>query len=124
MTTADERVHILKMIGEGKISPSEGIRLLELGVSEPQSQPAEKTAKAPSWLHVQVTDISTGKVRVNVRLPVNLINAGLKMGAKLSTEIENMDMSQIAEYIRSGYTGPVLDVLVEDEEEHVQIFLE
>jgi hypothetical protein len=124
MMDAKERIRILKLIEEGKVSPAEGVRLLEQGQTEPQSHAAENPSTGPRWLRVLVTDTESGKTRVNVRLPVNLVNAGVKLGAHLSTAVEEIDMDQIREYIRRGFTGQVLDVFDDEEDERVQIILE
>jgi hypothetical protein len=124
MVTANARIQVLKMIEEGKITASEGVRLLEQGEAEPGVGVNGNSATAPRWLHVLVTDTSSGKTRVNVRLPANLINAGVKLGARLATEMDGLNMEQISESIRNGYTGPVIDVVDDEDQEHVQIFLE
>jgi len=127
MTVSDERLRVLKMIEDGEISASDGIRMLDdvASPSEPQkTETRVENSQAARWIHVMVTDSYTGKARVNVRLPVNLINTGIKMGAHLSTEVDMLDMQQINDYIRRGVTGQVLDVLDDEEGERVQIFLE
>lgn len=86
---------------------------------------AQTVSNEPArWIHVLVTDLDTGKARVNIRMPVNLVNTGIKMGAHLSTEVNVLDVQQINEYVKNGVTGQVLDVLDDDEGERVQIFLE
>jgi hypothetical protein len=124
MVNDSERIKILKMIEEGKISPAEGVRLLEQGETGSRPPAAEASPAGPRWLRVLVTDTLSGKAKVNVRLPVNLVNAGVKLGARLSTEMDEVNMEQISESIRNGYTGVVLDVVNTDEDEHVQISLE
>jgi hypothetical protein len=124
MANDSERIQILKMIEEGKISPAEGVRLLERGEASPKTSADEVSANGPRWLHVLITDATTGKTRVNVRLPVNLVNAGVKLGARLSTEMDEFNMEQISESIRNGYTGTVIDMVDDNEDEHVQIILE
>ncbi len=73
---------------------------------------------------VRVTDTDSGKTRVNVRLPVGLIRAGVKMGAKFAPEIEGMDIEQLMTFINSGEIGQVVDVLDEEDGEHVEVFIE
>lgn len=131
MPSAEERLRVLKMIETGQISPEEGVHLLagnepSQAPAQETSQPQESTGHAPTarWLRVLVTDITSGKTKVNVRLPANLLHAGARLGARLSTQIDGVDMGQLGEYIRDGYTGQVLDVLDEDENEHVQVYLE
>jgi hypothetical protein len=124
MITGSERINILKMIEEGKISPAEGVRLLEQGETGSKLPAAETKEGRPRWLRVLVTDTTTGKASVNVKLPINLVDAGVKLGARLSIAMEGQTMEQVNKSIRDGYFGMVLDVVNDDQDERVQIFLE
>lgn len=132
MASVEERMQILKMIQEGKISAEEGARLLEVleRVNKPsQSKPGDtSSSNAPHgparWMRVRVTDTKTGKARVNVRMPVSLIKSGLKMGARFSPEVEGLDMSQLMAFIDSGEVGQVVDVCDEEDGEHVEVYIE
>lgn len=130
MPTSEERLRVLQMIQDGKISAEEGIRLLESLDSMAQAG-TEKTAGAATttgrgarWFRVRVTDTGTGKTRVNVRLPVNVLSAGMKMGARFSPEVEGLDMDQLMSLIQAGATGQVLDVIDDEDGERVEVFLE
>jgi hypothetical protein len=130
MATSEERLKILRMIQEGKITAEEGIQLmqaLETGKAPAPkipAIPAQPIARSARYLRVRVTDTNTGKVRVNIRLPISVVNAGIKMGARFSPEIEGIEISQLLEYIHSGETGQVLDVFDEEDGEHVEVFIE
>lgn len=130
MPTSEERLRVLQLIQDGKISAEEGIRLLE-SLDSAALAAAAKPAGAPvascrgaRWFRVRVTDTNTGKTRVNVRLPVNVLNAGVKMGARFSPEVEGLDMGQLMNLIQAGATGQVLDVIDDEDGEHVEVFLE
>ncbi|HSV86346.1 MAG TPA: hypothetical protein VLH85_07215 [Levilinea sp.] len=130
MATSEERLKILRMIQEGKITAEEGILLmaaLDKGKPPASGIPpivAQPVSRNPRYLHVRVTDTDTGKVRVNIRLPISVINAGIKMGARFSPEIEGLDIDQLMDYIHSGETGEILDVFDEKDGEHVEVFIE
>jgi hypothetical protein len=130
MTTAEERLKILRMIQEGKITAEEGIQLMDALEKDPTpptppgSSAGTGAGKGGRWMRVRITDTTTGKTRVDLRLPVNLVNAGMKMGARFSPGIEGMDMSQILQHVNTGETGQVVDVFDEDDGEHVEIFIE
>lgn len=121
MAADSERVKILEMIQEGRISAAEGIALLEKCEAQPHA--AEMPTQGPRWLHVVVTDVVSGKTHVNVRMPVSLINAGSKLGVHLHSELNGMNMDEVREMIREGYVGTVLDITDEDDE-RVQLVLE
>jgi hypothetical protein len=132
MTTPEERMRILKMIQDGKITAEEGAHLIQ--ALDTQKQPSNAGAgeaspqqggpKGSRWFRVRVTDTNTGKTRVNVRLPVSLIHAGMKMGARFSPEVEGLDMDQLTQFINSGEVGKVVDVIDDEDGEHVEVFIE
>jgi hypothetical protein len=132
MATAEERMQILKMIQEGKISAEQGVQLLE-AVEEGVRKTSKSRAGAPvsppgggpgKWFRVQVTDTNSGKTRVNVRLPVSLINAGIKMGARFAPQVEGLDAEMLMQHLNSGETGRIIDVYNDEQGEHVEVFIE
>jgi hypothetical protein len=130
MATSNERLKILKMVQEKKISAEEGIELLDL-ISEknpkgnnPIPDSETQTRTPAQWFRVVVTDTLSGKTRVNVRLPVSLVNAGMKMGARFSPQIDGLDRKQLLDFLQSGTTGKVIDVLDDDGGEHVEVYIE
>jgi hypothetical protein len=127
MVTSLERLKILKMIQENKITPNEGLQLLEaLGEDKSISTAADLTmnAKGARFLRVRVTDTETGKQKVNIRLPIGVVNTGIKIGAKFSTQVHGLDEKQLIEMINSGEIGQIVDVMDDKDHEHVEIFLE
>lgn len=141
MVTLEERMRVLEILKEGKISPEAAAQLLEAMDAEPPqpyappppvspaapsafaSPPSEPGQKA-RFLRVKVTDTGTGRPRVNVRIPVSLVNLGLKLGARYAPEVEGLDMAQMLQAVQAGEQGPLVDVYDHDDGEHVEVFLE
>lgn len=134
MITADERMKVLEMIRQGKLSPEAAAQLLQAMESD-QPQPAasverqsevvsQRAAGNGKWLHVRVTDTDSGRPRVNVRLPLKLVNLGMKLGARYAPEIEGIDIAALLEAAQLGEAGPFVDVYDEDDGEHVEVFIE
>ena len=127
MATAEERMRILKMIDEGKISAEEGAKLLS-ALNESRRGPnppmPPRAAGAARWLRVRVTDVNTGRSKATVQIPLALMESGMKIGAHFAPEVEGVDMSTIMEALRSGMTGKIVDVIDEKDGEHVEIFVE
>jgi hypothetical protein len=126
MATSEERMQILKMIEDGKISASDGAELLRALDRDQNAKAAEplKGASAPRWFRVRVTDLATGKSKVSVNIPMGLVNVGMKMGARFAPEMEGVDFDEITAAVRSGASGKVMDVIDEEEGERVEIFVE
>lgn len=123
MATSEERLKILKMIEEHRISPEEGARLLAaLAKAERRRMPASSGENR--WLRVRVTDIESGKTAVNINLPVSLVNVGLRMGARFVPEMEGVSMSELQESIRQGVTGKIIDIVDEQEGQRVEVYVE
>jgi hypothetical protein len=134
MVTTEERIQVLKMVQEGKISAEEAAQLLE------EMEGAEKTTapkmdnglssapevlgRKPRWLRVRVTDTDSGRPRVNVRLPLSMVNLGLKMGTRFAPEIEGLQTDELMKIIEAGEIGQIVDVMDDKDGEHVEVFLE
>ena len=126
MATTEERLQILRMIEEGKITAGEGaelLRALEKKESGPGAEPLRGVSK-PRWFRVRVTDMATGRNKVNVNIPMGLVNVGVKMGARFAPEMEGVDYEALMEAIRSGQQGKVIDITDSEDGERVEIFVE
>jgi hypothetical protein len=124
MSTSDERMRILKMVADKQISAEDGARLLEaLRASESEAQDRSEATK-PRWLRVRVTDRSTGKTKVNVNVPVGLVDVGLKMGARFAPDMAGFDLSAIQGAVKEGFQGKIVDVDDEEDNERVEVFVE
>lgn len=128
MATAEERMRVLKLIEDGKVSAEEGARLLAaLGKSDKQARRQRETAdysadRERQWLRLRVSDIRSGKTRVNMTIPLGLVNMGLAVGARFVPEVAELDVEAIRNALRSGLHGKILEV--RDEMELVEIFVE
>ena len=126
MASSEERMKILKMIEEGKLSAEEGTKLLTALTERrgPTPPRAPGMPGAPRWLRIRVTDIRSGRSKASVQIPLALVDAGMKIGAHFAPEVEGVDMSNVMNAVRSGMTGRIIDVTDEADGEHVEIFVE
>lgn len=126
MATTEERMKILNMIREGKISAEEGAKLLSaLGDAERHSRVhATRPTGEPRWFRVRVTDLINGKTKVSVNIPIGLMEWGMQIGAQFAPEVGDLDFEQLKEMLQSGVEGKVVDVIDEEDGEHVEIFIE
>lgn len=143
MVSVEERMRVLNLLSEGKITSEQAADLLQAMDDGPQQQPVSPpppptpaqfedapapddwVAKQPArWLHVRVTDTDTGRPRVNVRIPISLVGWGLRVGRQFAPEIEGVDFNELIKAMQSGEGGSFVDVVDEEDGEHVEVFLE
>lgn len=126
MTTSEERMKILKMIQDGKISAEEGAKLLT-ALSTSGKRPSRKPSRVggAQWLRVRVTDMASGKSKVNVNLPLKLVDAGINIAAQFTPDMDlDSIMTAINNAIDDNLIGKIVDVIDDEDGEHVEIFIE
>ncbi len=126
---SEERLMILKLLRDGKITADEAARLLEaIDVTKSKtnhSHEEPETEKGQGkFFRVRVTDTDSGKIRANIRIPLSVMGAGAKFGAHFAPQIEGLEDEDIMRLVRSGEVGKVLDVFDDEDGEHVEIFIE
>ncbi len=125
----EEKMMILKMLQEGKISADEAAKLLESLDSgskknETKKQPEEGRKGEGKFFRISITDTSTGRSRANIRMPLSVMGIGMKFGAHFAPQIEGVESEQLMEAIRNGQVGKIIDVFDDDDGEHVEIYIE
>lgn len=123
MVSTEERMKILKMIDEGKITAEEGAKLLATLSDSRKSARKSSTLRmgGARWLRIRVTDMVTGKPKATVNLPLGLVDAGLNIAAQYAPGIA---FDELVEAINAGAEGKIIDVVDEEDREHVEIFIE
>ncbi len=116
-------MQILRMIEARQISAEEGARLLA-ALDRADSKAAQAATGSPRWLRVRVTDLHTGKPKVNVNIPMGLVHVGIRMGARFAPNVEGLDVEQITRAIQEGAQGKIIDVEDAEDAERVEIFIE
>jgi hypothetical protein len=157
MASSEERMMILRMVEEGKVTPEEGARLLAAmgerqvetsgAVASAVGEPAAGGANGDStvsgasysssynsnyaadfgdsslngrFLRVLVSNSMTGKQKVNINIPLGVVEFGLRFippSAKVNAQ-------SIRDAITSGTRGRIVDVLDNEKGDHVEIFIE
>ena len=124
MTTNEERLQILKMIENGQISAADGAQLLEALERGNTKERPESGGSRPRWFRVRVTDMRTGKRKINVNIPMGLVNVGVRMGAKFAPDMADIDIDEIIQAIKEGAQGKIVEVEDEEDGERVEIYVE
>ena len=124
MATAEERIQVLEMIQSGQITAEEGARLLKaLKEERPkrESRPGSR-GKGPRQFRIRVTDLETGRQKVDMRMPWSLVNVGINMGAHFSRE--EIKIEDLVEAVQAGVDGKIMDMVDEEDGERIEIFVE
>jgi len=125
MATTEERLRVLKMIEEGTITAQQGAQLLEAmrdGKSQREKDAPTARSKQPRRLRIRVTDLETGQSKVNINMPWGLVGVGAKMGARFAPH--DIDIEELMATLEDGAEGQVIDVIDEEDNERVEIFVE
>jgi len=141
---SNDQKKILEMLKDGKISVSEADELLSaIGQDQTppsEAEPVDKPRKSPKYLRIEVREPSRGSGKdetVNIRVPFQLIRAGMKMHSLIPSnakqkidgalkekgidiDIENIDSKNIEELVEA-LTELKIDV---DGDETVAIYCE
>lgn len=129
---SEERLRILEMIQNGKITAAEGLELLEALNQEDQMQGGSLAVKSPSNLkdRLLIVKVDSSNSKVNVNVPLTLIKATSKlvtagMGMipeearremeKKGIDITKLDFEEIVDLLDQGLSdGRLVDVVTED----------
>jgi len=119
---SEERMQILKMLETGQISAKEAADLLS-ALEKPKAE-AEPVSTRGRWLHVKVTDLASGRLKVNVNVPMGLMDVALRMGARFMPKTDTVDPQQLMEAIRTGGVGKIVEVEDEEGGERVEVYVD
>jgi MFS family permease len=88
-TAVEERIAIMEQLEQGTISAeTAAVKLEEVneGAWSRLSPPAPQTERR--HLHIQIREMSSGMMKVDLRLPMGLVNTVLVMGGQFSSDLE------------------------------------
>jgi hypothetical protein len=126
MSTSEERKKILNMVAEGKITAEEGSSLLKAlqGAAKRSAGESQGGYGVPTTLRVRVVDAATGRSKVNVNVPLSLVDVAMRMGARFVPELGESDYNELLAAIRAGQRGKIIEVEDDVDGERVEIFVE
>ncbi len=105
---SDERLQILKMVEEGKVSAEEATRLLDAVESGP------KAGKGPKATHIRIHAVE-GKKVTNFSVGVGLARWVLNLPfGGIWLDDKRVDTDQLVQMIDSGATGKVMEIVEGD----------
>jgi hypothetical protein len=129
------RKEVLELLAKGKITADEAANLLSQATTEEAATavPTKATASEPiskslggkpSWLHVRVRDLQSGRNKVTVNVPLGIVKFGLKVGGRFTPELNGLDWNELQGMMNEAESGILVDVEDEEGGEHVQIYVD
>ncbi|MGH2532564.1 MAG: SHOCT-like domain-containing protein [Thermomicrobiales bacterium] len=122
----DDRLEILRMVAEGTVTADEAARLLDAldqadrGRGTPAGVPPADPSRA-RHLRIRVSDSQSGKSRVNLVVPLNVVDAGISVARRLAPR-RLVNAEAIRDAVMSGMRGPIVDI--DENGERVEIIVE
>ncbi len=122
------RSDILAQLAAGEISADQAAEQLR-GEGSPAATMVPPPVPWPAslanrWLRIRVSDLATGRQRVNVNLPMSWVAAGLRIGSRYSAELDRLDVPQLLSELEAGAGGQIVEVEDLEDGERVQIFID
>ncbi len=121
--TSEERLKILQMLEEGKITAEEAAALLRSIGGRRESSADSAYRGGGRFLRVRVTDLTTGRTKVNISVPLQLVKWGLQFAEHFAPDAE-VNWKELAEAITSGVEGKMVDVEDLEDNERVEVYVE
>lgn len=124
----EEKVRVLNMVKEGKITVEEAMKILE-ALGTPQEEP-ELTESKAKWFRVRITDLKTNRPKVSLNLPIGLVDWALRTGTKVASfggvDLNGMgvNLEELRSAINYGLKGKIIDVMDEEDQTHIEIVVE
>jgi len=121
----DERLNILQMLEERKVSADEAARLLEaVGEGSWATLAAAGPAVERRHLRIRVTDMASGALKFDMSLPMGLVNTVLYEGGRLAAELDSLDLQKLRALIAGSSASESVQMMETDNDEQVEISVE
>lgn len=125
MAATEERLRVLRMLEDGRITPEDATSLLKaLGQRPEAGRRAQPGGTESRYLRIRVTDLATGTSKVNVSVPLGLVSAGLRIAERFAPETQDFDFQDLEGMIDSGAEGKLVEVMDAEDNERVEIYVE
>ena len=122
---SEEKIQILEMVEDGKITAAEGSELLAALESNEEEIVPRKDVK---WLKVRVKTMED-QPKVTVNIPISLVDVGLKLAKTYDPKLkesglEKINIEEILEAVKNGAEGKIVDVIDEENQTKVKVYVE
>lgn len=76
-------------------------------------------------MKIRVRDLDTGRNKVNISLPLGIVDMGLGLARRFGADFDSeYNIDEMWQMIKDGERGVLVDVEDEDDNQHVQIYID
>jgi hypothetical protein len=114
------------MLANGSIDAREAdelLKKLEQPEPPPTDPPPVRQSKRARWLNVQVSDSTSGRHKVSVKIPLALASIGLRLGARYAPDLEQLNWDEVLAQINTLEDEVLVEVQDQEEGESVRVFV-
>jgi MFS family permease len=121
----DERLQVIQRLEEGQVSAEEAATLLQ-AMKEGQwgITPASSPRRERRQLHIRVSDVTSGAMRVNMTLPLGLVNTVLYSGGRLADGLAGIDLQELEKMVASSAASKSAQAMDTENNERVEVSVE
>jgi MFS family permease len=122
----DERVKILQMLEEGKVSAQEAAGLLQaIGVSQWAGAAAgSQVSGQVRRVRIRLSSLVSCTTKADVILPMGLVHTVFYTGGRLSDDLEALDLRMLQDMVASSEAGDQAEVLDTGDDYRVEVSVE
>jgi MFS family permease len=121
-TAVDQRLDIMEMLEEGEISAEEAAGLMQsLEDGKWAKLGAPKPAEETRYLRIRVSDLASGIMKTDLRLPLGLVNTVLYVGGRLAADLDDLDSQALRQLITQSTTGESVQTMDMNDSEQIHI---
>jgi MFS family permease len=124
----DRRLSIIQQLEEREISVEEAASLLEAVeggklAALAASAPGPSAARPKDYIRVRVSDLTSGALKADLRLPLGLVNTALDAGGRLSDHLDRLDTPALRDLIARSVADASQQTL-ETTDERIEVSVE
>ncbi len=116
-----ERSQILQMVESGQVTVQDAIGLMG---STHEASVAPEPIGTQRWLRIRVTDLETGRGKVNVNIPLSWMRLGLTLGACFVPELEGVDVDEVFTSLDQSTAGHIIQVEDAQDNQRVEVYVD
>lgn len=131
MSIQEEKLAVLKMIEDGKITAQEGLELMEALKHSTTTPSFSKEPAQPSSMKMLRIRVREGqdKTKVNVNIPLPLVKVGLDIAKNVKIGehqdlLSKIDMDEIIALIETGAQGKLVEIEDVESDTMVEVFVD